>query len=36
MYENPKDVYLSLNKKAEEVYIVRDVPPDVEMDYEPA
>ncbi len=36
MYKNPKDAYLSLNKKAEELYIIRDIPYEVEMEYEPA
>jgi len=36
MLENPKDIYLSLNKKAEEVYIVREITPEMEMEHEPA
>jgi hypothetical protein len=36
MFNYPEDTYLSLNKRAEEAYIVRDIPSPVEMDYEPA
>ena len=36
MAENPHDTYLSLNRHFEEVYLIRDILPPVEMESEPA
>ncbi|MDZ7304298.1 MAG: hypothetical protein ONB44_19410 [candidate division KSB1 bacterium] len=36
MVKNPHDTYLSLNKRYEEAYIMRNIAPPVEMEREPA
>ena len=36
LVENPKDTYLTLNKRFEELYIIRDISLDYQLESEPA